>query len=101
MISDSGALGVVFGSFRNLGVPYFGVLIIKILQFRVLYSGPLFSETPISELQERGGTVDRIFIIGHRSSNIYSEESGALCPLWMAVKVLSLKGMLWPVSSNF
>ena len=26
-----------FGSFRKLGVPYFGVLIIRILLFRVLY----------------------------------------------------------------
>ena len=31
-----------------LGVPYFGVLILRILLFRVLYWGPLFSETPIS-----------------------------------------------------
>ena len=36
-----------YGSFRKLGVPYFGVLIIRILLFRVLYWGPLFSETPI------------------------------------------------------
>ena len=35
------------GSFPNLGVPYFGVLIIRILLFRVLYKGPLFSETPM------------------------------------------------------
>ena len=34
------------GSFGKLGVPYFGVLIIRILLFRVLYKGPLFSETP-------------------------------------------------------
>ena len=34
------------GSFRKLGVPYFGVLMIRILLFRVLYWGPLFSETP-------------------------------------------------------
>ena len=34
------------GSFRKLWVPYFGVLIIRILLFRVLYWGPLFSETP-------------------------------------------------------
>ena len=26
-----------YGSFRNVGVPYFGVLIIRILLFRVLY----------------------------------------------------------------
>ena len=37
----------IYGSFRKLGVPYFGVLIIRILLFRVLYWGPLFSETPI------------------------------------------------------
>ena len=29
--------GSKFGSFRKLGVPYFGVLIIRILLFRVLY----------------------------------------------------------------
>ena len=35
------------GSFRTQGVPYFGVLIVRILLFRVLYQGPLFSETPM------------------------------------------------------
>ena len=34
------------GTFRKLGVPYFGVLVTGILLFRVLYWGPLFSETP-------------------------------------------------------
>ena len=33
--------------FPTIGVPYFGVLIIRILLFRVLYLGPLFSETLI------------------------------------------------------
>ena len=33
--------------FQKLGVAYFGVLIIRILLFRVLYSGPLCSETLI------------------------------------------------------
>ena len=37
------------GSFRKLWVPYLGVLIIRILLCRLLYSGPLFSETPIYE----------------------------------------------------
>ena len=37
-------------------MPYFGVLIIRILLFRVLYRGPLFSETPIFvQLPEVGG----------------------------------------------
>ena len=36
-----------YGRFRKLGVPYFGVLRIRILLFRVPYLGPLFSETPI------------------------------------------------------
>ena len=36
-----------FGSFRKLRVPEFGVLQIRILLFRVLYKGPIFSETPI------------------------------------------------------
>ena len=34
------------GVSENEGVPYFGVLKIKILLFRVLYLGALFSETP-------------------------------------------------------
>ena len=37
----------LYGSFRKLGVPFWGVLIIRILLFRVLYWCPLFSETPI------------------------------------------------------
>ena len=36
-----------YGSFRKSGVPYFGVLITRILLFRLL-RGPLFSEIPIS-----------------------------------------------------
>ena len=35
------------GVSENRGIPYFGVLMIRILLFRVLYWGPLFSETPI------------------------------------------------------
>ena len=31
-----------------MGVPYLGVLIKRILLFRVLYWGPLFLETPLS-----------------------------------------------------
>ena len=37
-----------YGTSRKLGVPYFGVLTITILLFRVLYLGRLLSETPIS-----------------------------------------------------
>ena len=36
---------------ENEGAPYFGVLIMGILLFRVLYSGPLFSETPTYKLK--------------------------------------------------
>ena len=40
-----------FSGFRTVGVPYFVVLIIRILLlFRVPYEGPLFSETPIQGL---------------------------------------------------
>ena len=35
------------GLSENKGVPSFGVRLIRILRFRVLYRGPLFSETPI------------------------------------------------------
>ena len=38
------------GGFRKLGVLYFGVLIIRILLFRVLHWGPLFSETPMGSV---------------------------------------------------
>ena len=37
------------GSFRKLGVPYFGILPIRILLFRVYIGVPLFSETPNKE----------------------------------------------------
>ena len=30
-------MGMMVGSFRKLGVPYLGVLIVRILLFRVLY----------------------------------------------------------------
>ena len=43
------------GTFRTLGVPYFGVLIIRILLSRVLYQGPLFSETPMCYVQKDCG----------------------------------------------
>ena len=36
--------------FPKIRVPYLGVLMIRILLFRVLYWGPLFSETPMSVL---------------------------------------------------
>ena len=36
-----------FGEFPKIRVPYLGVLIIRILLFRVLDLGSLFSETPI------------------------------------------------------
>ena len=45
-LQDSSGFSVGFGSFRKLRVPYFGVPI-RILLFRALYLGPLFSETPI------------------------------------------------------
>ena len=38
-----------YGTFRKYGVPYFGVLIIRILLVMVLYSVPLLSETPIED----------------------------------------------------
>ena len=34
------------GGSEKKGVPYFGVLIVRILLFGVLHKGPLFSETP-------------------------------------------------------
>ena len=43
-----------FGSFRKFGVPYVGVLTIRILLFRAPYLGPLSSKTPISAWGYRG-----------------------------------------------
>ena len=43
-------LRLVIWEFPKIREPYFGVLIIRILLFEVLYQGPLFSETPISTL---------------------------------------------------
>ena len=42
--------GLGFFQFPKIRVPYLGVLIIRILLFRVLYWGPLFSETPTSSV---------------------------------------------------
>ena len=36
----------IYGSFRKLGVPNFGVLIMGILLFRVLYQAPLLRKLP-------------------------------------------------------
>ena len=38
--------------FPKIRVPYLGVLMIRILLFRVLYWGPLFSEAPICRLPQ-------------------------------------------------
>ena len=46
--------------FRKLGLPYLGVLIIRILLFRVLYWGPLFSERNLWDAQ----TIDCRWLLG-------------------------------------
>ena len=47
----------------KIWVPYLGVLIIRILLFRVLYWGPLLSETPMSqELDLEFGTRGALFV---------------------------------------
>ena len=58
--------------FPKIGVPYFGVLIIRILLCRVLYSGPQFSETPIlkSNHSKEPGT--------QRKTNVVSIEASML-----------------------
>ena len=43
---ELGLVGQIW-EFPKIRVPFLGVLIIRILLFRVLYQGPLFSETPI------------------------------------------------------
>ena len=44
--ASTGAWHATDGSFRKSGVAYLGVLIKRSQLFRVLYQGPLFSETP-------------------------------------------------------
>ena len=39
-------LSDTYGIFPKLGVPYLGVLIIRILLFRVIYLGPYFRKPP-------------------------------------------------------
>ena len=48
-VAESQIIGLRFGSFRNLGVPYFGVLILRILLFRVLFLGsPIFGNSHLT-----------------------------------------------------
>ena len=46
-LEDGGRSGQLIWEFSKIRVPYFGVLIIRILLFGVLHEGPLFSETPM------------------------------------------------------
>ena len=47
------------GSFRNLGVPYFGVLIIRILLYRAIEFGPfIFGNSQIQAASGSGGTLE-------------------------------------------
>ena len=54
--------------FPKTGVPYFGVLIIRIPLFKVLYYGPLLSEAPMSDprslrVRDSIGTFTLVIII--------------------------------------
>ena len=59
---------LLFGSFRKVGVPYFGLPImvsILLFRFRVLYWGPQFSETPVYVMLPKGPTTSTLgFVIG-------------------------------------
>ena len=50
MKGSQNGLGFVRLSFRKIRGTLFGVLIIRILLFRVLYEGPLFSKTRQTDL---------------------------------------------------
>ena len=82
----SGGKRAEFGSFRKVGVPYYGVLKIRILLFRVLYQGPLFSETPI-RLPASLGLLDRDINLRCR---VRSDPRLAVCPslLWAPSKLV-------------
>ena len=44
---DTGEAMKLTWDFPKIRVPYFGVLMLRILLFRVLYQDPLLSETPM------------------------------------------------------
>ena len=52
--------------FRKLGVPYFGILVMGFLLFRVLYLGPLFSGNPpdIKARTTRTAGTARLSVLG-------------------------------------
>ena len=58
-------MGVLIIRILVFRVPFWGVLTIRILAFRVLYSGPLFSETPIVWAQDRGAWRARNETLGY------------------------------------
>ena len=64
----------LYGSFRILGAPSFGVLLVRILLFRVLYQGLLFSETPI--YPPSCFVPKRLHLLGPRDIVIVEDASG-------------------------
>ena len=71
------ALTKTIWGFRKLGVPYFGVLVIRILLFRVLYLGfPHFRELPYLLPRFR---IERLGIQG----------LGVQGSIWVVVKIMA------------
>ena len=65
-----------FGSFRKLGVPYVGVLIIRILLFRYYIRVPGFRKPPFSVFAS-GATSASLFGSGRRvESRMFAVEEG-------------------------
>ena len=50
--------GLCIWDFPKIRLPYFGVLMIRILLLRVLYQGPLFSETPPHAIKRKTSVPD-------------------------------------------
>ena len=65
------------GSFQKLGVPYFGALIIRILLFRVLYSGSLFSETLTCQASVENVLSRSIILFRHTATDLVLHKDGA------------------------
>ena len=84
-----------YASFRKLGVPYFGVLIIRILLFRVLYWGPLFSETPKWRFEDAG--FQRLLFPVLTISPKGIDEQAGVCPLKTDTRNLSCKRLRKPI----
>ena len=60
----------IYGSFRKLGVPYFGALIIRILVFRVLYASSTALRMSLASYITTSSYDTSMFTLRTRASNV-------------------------------